>query len=201
MSGVPPGDGHAGTIVHTEAWKKLEALWSSGFSICRTQLMILSEKMKCMYHTGLMLMAAIESNENDYCYSGKQKTRDLQEGWEEGGLGPGRYKLLQDCEGKNEDVTRGEAKNNERLARAREQGVRAVWRSLWTASRALSSLEVGSQKPESGTHHSICSLSVLAPLKGMVDCFTSRDTDRGPCYSNTDGKRSGILLMKEEPAT
>lgn len=37
VSGVPPGDEHAWTIVHTEAWRKLEALWDSGFSICRTQ--------------------------------------------------------------------------------------------------------------------------------------------------------------------
>lgn len=46
--------------------------------------------------------------------------------------------------GKDQTATRGEAKSKERLARAGEQGVRAVWCSLWTPRHlGLSSSGVG----------------------------------------------------------
>lgn len=86
-----------------------------------------------------------------------------------------------DCEQKNPMLFRGKAKSNER--------------KLGTESRDLEqcighsglyfgfgSVEVESQKPETGTHSSRNSPPIFTFLKEMVGCFNFRDADLEPHY-------------------
>lgn len=82
---------------------------------------------------------------------------------------------------------RGNAKSNGRTGRARERDLGPCTVTLdFTEAWVPPSLEVGSQRPESGAHSCGNSSSpVLTFLKEVVDGFNCRDADLDPRLSHS----------------